>query len=150
MEAGYIDHLIIPSQPDSSDHSQLVVHSLSISMGVRDDANGHLLIGSSREFAGFNTETDMNVVRRIWERAAEFFPALKQLSLDDFGLKWKVADGKPVIGVVPQMSNLYFATGHEGGGISMALGTAEMVVDMVMNNPVKVDPVPFAAQGRCC
>lgn len=30
-----------------------------------------------------------------------------------------VPDGKPVIGNVPGLSNLFLATGHEGGGLSM-------------------------------
>lgn len=30
-----------------------------------------------------------------------------------------VPDGKPVIGSVPGLQNLYLAAGHEGGGLSM-------------------------------
>jgi hypothetical protein len=30
-----------------------------------------------------------------------------------------VPDGKPVIGPVPGLSNVYLAAGHEGGGLSM-------------------------------
>lgn len=30
-------------------------------------------------------------------------------------------DGKPVIGPVPGLSNLFLAAGHEGGGLSMVL-----------------------------
>ncbi|MCI26858.1 D-amino acid dehydrogenase small subunit-like, partial [Trifolium medium] len=28
-------------------------------------------------------------------------------------------DGKPMIGPVPGLSNVYLAAGHEGGGLSM-------------------------------
>lgn len=31
-----------------------------------------------------------------------------------------------------------------------ALGTAEMIVDMVLDKPLKVDSAPFDAIGRCC
>lgn len=31
-----------------------------------------------------------------------------------------------------------------------ALGTAEMVADMVLGNPGTVDYTPFAVQDRCC
>ncbi|BBH09958.1 FAD-dependent oxidoreductase family protein, partial [Prunus dulcis] len=48
-----------------------------------------------------------------------------------------VPDGKPVIGPVPGVANVFLATGHEGGGLSMALGTAEMLADMVIGNPEK-------------
>lgn len=30
-----------------------------------------------------------------------------------------VPDGKPVIGPVPGLPNVFLATGHEGGGLSM-------------------------------
>lgn len=30
-----------------------------------------------------------------------------------------VLDGKPVIGPVPGLSNVFLASGHEGGGLSM-------------------------------
>ncbi|MED6151000.1 hypothetical protein PIB30_078095 [Stylosanthes scabra] len=108
--------------------------------------------GSSREFVGFSTELDESVVRYIWNRVAEFFPKLKSLSLSDLsasskvriGLRPYMPDGKPMIGLVPGLSNVYLAAGHEGGGLSMALGTAEMVADMVLGHPTKVDSAPFA------
>ncbi|KAM3683611.1 hypothetical protein ACJW31_12G161500 [Castanea mollissima] len=59
-------------------------------------------------------------------------------------------DGKPVIGSVPGLSSVFLATGHEGGGLSMVLGTAEMVADMVLGNPGTIDHAPFVVQGRCC
>ncbi|KAK7256199.1 hypothetical protein RIF29_29637 [Crotalaria pallida] len=147
MEAGYVDHATMPDL-ESSDHGR----DLSVSMTATVDATGNLLIGSSREFVGFNTDLNESVVSHIWKRVGEFFPKLKKLSLSDLsasrkvriGLRPYMADGKPVIGPVPGLSNVYLAAGHEGGGLSMALGTAEMVVDMVLGYPGKVDSTPFA------
>ncbi|CAK8541391.1 unnamed protein product [Lathyrus sativus] len=147
MEAGYVDHPSI-SGLESSDHAQ----NLSVSMTATIDAAGNLLIGSSREFVGFNTDSDESVISLIWKRVAEFFPKLKMLSLSDLsasrkvriGLRPYMPDGKPMIGPVPGLSNVYLAAGHEGGGLSMALGTAEMVVDVVLGRTGKVDSAPFA------
>ncbi|MED6182574.1 hypothetical protein PIB30_029707 [Stylosanthes scabra] len=147
MEAGYVDHPTISGIEPSDDG-----RSLSISMTATLDAAGNLLIGSSREFVGFSTELDESVVRYIWNRVAEFFPKLKSLSPSDLsasskvriGLRPYMPDGKPMIGPVPGLSNVYLAAGHEGGGLSMALGTAEMVVDTVLGHPTKVDSEPFA------
>lgn len=153
MEVGYVDHQRI-SPPGAIDND----HSLSISMTATLDAKGNLLIGSSRQLAGFDTELDAGIVDRIWQHAQGFFPALKEFSVASFkeqrkvriGLRPYMPDGKPVIGPVPALPNLFLATGHEGGGLSMALGTAEMVVDMVLDRPLKVDPRPFCIAGRCC
>lgn len=147
MEAGYVDHPSI-SGLESSDHGR----DLSVSMTATIDAAGNLLVGSSREFAGFNTDLDESVITHIWKRVGEYFPKLRSLSLSDLsasrkvriGLRPYMPDGKPMIGPVSGLSNVYLAAGHEGGGLSMALGTAEMVVDVVLGRPGKVDSTPFA------
>ncbi|KAK6940435.1 FAD dependent oxidoreductase [Dillenia turbinata] len=154
MEVGYIDHKVVSSDSGLNRGEQ----TLSISMTATFDTMGNLLLGSSRQFAGFNTEVNESIVDRIWNRAGEFFPVLRKLSLRDFinsrkvriGLRPYMPDGKPVIGPIPGLSNVILATGHEGGGLAMALGTAEMVADMVLGNPGIVDPQPFSVQGRCC
>lgn len=154
MEVGYADYQNLISTSELDDHDQ----KLSVSMTATMDTMGNLILGSSRQFAGFNTEVDDAIILHIWKRAGDFFPKLKELSLTDFiknrkvrvGLRPYMPDGKPVIGPVPGLSNLFLATGHEGGGLSMALGTAEMVVDMVLGNPTLVDDLPFSPRGRCC
>ncbi|KAL5794488.1 hypothetical protein ACOSP7_003082 [Xanthoceras sorbifolium] len=153
METSYVAHHDLTMNPGLVDLEQI----LSISMTATMDMMGNLVLGSSRQFAGFNTEVDESIINRIWMRAADFFPRLKDLSLADFtrsrkvrvGLRPYMPDGKPVVGPVPGLSNVFLATGHEGGGLSMALGTAEMVADMVLQNPLKIDSAPFTVQGRC-
>ncbi|XP_059445716.1 uncharacterized protein LOC132177408 isoform X2 [Corylus avellana] len=152
MEAGYVNHQTI-SASGPLDHGQ----ALSVSMTATMDAMGNLVLGSSRQFSGFNSEVDEPIITHIWKRAGEFFPTLKELPLSDFiksrkvrvGLRPYMPDGRPVIGPVPGLSNVFLATGHEGEGLSLALGTAEMVADMVLGNPGKVDNAPFAVPGRC-
>ncbi|KAF7825887.1 FAD-dependent oxidoreductase [Senna tora] len=155
MEVGYVDHQSASSSQISgseTDHGR----TLSVSMTATVDAMGNLLIGSSREFVGFNTDLDESIVNYIWKRAGDFFPTLRSLSLSDIGanrnvrigLRPYMPDGKPVIGPVPGLSNVYLAAGHEGGGLSMALATAELVTDMVLGHPGKVDNAPFSVQ-RC-
>ncbi|XP_020207004.1 uncharacterized protein LOC109792033 [Cajanus cajan] len=147
MEADYLNHPTV-SGLEASDLEK----NLSVSMVASIDAAGNLLLGSSREFVGFNTNLDESVVSYIWKRVGEFFPKLKMLSLSDIsasrkvriGLRPYMPDGKPVIGPVPGLSNVYLAAGHEGSGLSMALGTAEMVVEMVLGYPGKVNTAPFA------
>ncbi|XP_050205013.1 uncharacterized protein LOC126655050 [Mercurialis annua] len=158
MEAGYVDHYGAGVKSNNS-ATPLVDSSrnLSISMTATMDAMGNLVLGSSREFSGFNTEADQSIVDHIWSRAGVFFPKLKEISLMDvnksrklrIGLRPYMPDGKPVIGHVPDFPNVLIATGHEGGGLSMALGTAEMVADMVLGKPGTVKSTLFSVQGRC-
>ncbi|KAL3531037.1 hypothetical protein ACH5RR_010359 [Cinchona calisaya] len=158
MEVGYVNHQSASLQSTASDAGPLYdAQTTSVSMTATMDTSGNLVLGSSRELVGFNTEIDESIINRIWQRAAEFFPALREKSLDELkksrevrvGLRPYMPDGKPVIGPVPGWSNFYVAAGHEGEGLTLALGTAEMIVDMVLGNPGKVDPEPYAV-NRCC
>ncbi|CAN0859068.1 Glycine oxidase [Linum grandiflorum] len=160
MEVGYVGHKDAAVKHDKSDLEPLDQdqdQSLFVAMGATTDAMGNLVLGSSREFAGFNTELEETVINRIWNRAGEFFPKLKGKSLADLtadrkvriGLRPYMPDGKPVIGPVPSMSNIFIVAGHEGGGLSMALGTAELVADMVTGKPGNIDSAKFAVRGRC-
>ncbi|KAL6217837.1 hypothetical protein ACLB2K_011054 [Fragaria x ananassa] len=156
MEVGYVDHQTTVPHPNILSPG-LLDQTLSVSMTATMDTVGNIVLGSSRQFAGFCTEVEETILSRIWDRAGEFFPTLREKPLSDFsksrevrvGLRPYMPDGKPVIGAVPGLPNLFLATGHEGGGLSMALGTAEMLVDMVLGNAEKINSAPFAPHGRC-
>ncbi|KAK9146138.1 hypothetical protein Sjap_006041 [Stephania japonica] len=158
MEIGYVDHQVASLDPDLSTSDVVDSHrALTISMSATTDAMGNLVLGSSHQFAGFNTEAEDSTIHYIWKRAGEFFPTLRQLDLSDLseckkvrvGLRPYMPDGKPIISLVPGFPNLLLTAGHEGEGLSMeALGTAEMVFDMVLGNKTKVDCTPFSVQGR--
>ncbi|KAJ1290395.1 hypothetical protein BS78_02G239900 [Paspalum vaginatum] len=157
MEVGYVDHQIAKSNSTDtvSESSEDEHAALSISMTATLDTKGNLVLGSSREFKGFSREVDKSVVKCMWERAGEFFPAIKNVPLDidqntqiRIGHRPYMPDGKPVIDFIPDLPNVLIATGHEGNGLTMALGTAEMVTDMILGNPGKVDCSTFSIKYR--
>ncbi|KAF8701098.1 hypothetical protein HU200_033750 [Digitaria exilis] len=157
MEVGYADYQIAQSNSSNmaSESSEDEHGALSISMTATLDTKGNLVLGSSREFKGFSREVDKSVVKSMWERAGEFFPAMKNVPLDidqntqiKIGHRPYMPDGKPVIDFIPDLPNVLIATGHEGNGLTMALGTAEMVTDMILGNPGKVDSSPFSIKHR--
>ncbi|XP_058102392.1 uncharacterized protein LOC131246360 isoform X2 [Magnolia sinica] len=94
MEVGYVDHQnVVPVATSTSgviDHEQKL---LSISMTATTDMMGNFVLGSSREFSGFNTEVEESILNRIWERAGIFFPALRELQLMDFTMNRKTRIG---------------------------------------------------------
>nr|XP_043620808.1 D-amino acid dehydrogenase isoform X2 [Erigeron canadensis] len=147
MEVGYVGHQHFTFKPSDVD-----ADTLSVSMTATMDTSGNLVLGSSRQFVGFSTEINEHIINQILERAKEFFPSLKKLSLTDLeksrevrvGLRPFMPGGKPMIGHVPGLSNVFVAAGHEGEGLALALGTAEMVADMVLGNLSKVDNTPYA------
>ena len=157
MELGYVDHqgdnshsIHLSSTSNKDEHD-----AASISMTATLNTKGHLVLGSSREFKGFSREVDKSILKSIWDRAGEFFPAINNVHLDidedkeiRIGHRPYMPDGKPVIGFVPDMSNVLIATGHEGSGLALALGTAEMVTNMILGDPGRVDFTPFSIENR--
>ncbi|GJY09804.1 hypothetical protein Tco_0377989 [Tanacetum coccineum] len=74
----------------------------SISMTAAMDTLGNLILGSSKQFVGFNTEINEQIINKIWEPAG-------------------ILGGKPMIGPVPGLSNVFVVIGHEGVGLTLMI-----------------------------
>jgi glycine/D-amino acid oxidase-like deaminating enzyme len=48
-----------------------------------------------------------------------------------------------VIGADPRVPWLWHATGHEGAGIGLSVGTARLLRQLVVGEPTELDPAPF-------
>ncbi|WVZ65539.1 hypothetical protein U9M48_014885 [Paspalum notatum var. saurae] len=87
--------------------------------------------------------------KQLWEElAAEVDSHEASGARERLGWMRTVPDGKPVIDFIPDLANVLIATGHEGNGLTMALGTAEMVTDMILGNSGKVDRSTFSIKHR--
>ena len=102
---------------------------LMVAMVVESTPSGTTLLGSSREHAGFDREVDLAVVDAIARRATRFFPVLAEgrVLRTYAGLRPFSPDHLPIIGPLSGAPNVCVATGHEGAGIALAPGTAELV-----------------------
>lgn len=92
-------------------------------------AAGTLLLGSSREFAGFDRRVSPSVVRAVAARAIRFLPALRSVGIirSYAGLRPWSPDHLPLIGPVKAVPGFYLATGHEGAGIGLAPVTGHLI-----------------------
>ncbi|GAA4010558.1 D-hydroxyproline dehydrogenase subunit beta LhpB [Deinococcus rubellus] len=101
----------------------------SVAFNVQPRPTGQLLIGSSRQFGRTSREIDWPLLRRMLERAAEYLPALRRASALRIwtGQRSATTDHLPIIGPHPARPGVYLAVGHEGLGITTALGTAELL-----------------------
>ena len=118
----------------------------SVAFNVQPRPAGQLLIGSSRDLAGHTTTIDRSIVARMLARAIEFLPPLRRMrALRTWaGLRPATADGLPFIGQWERTPGLWIAAGHEGLGITTALGTASLLVDMVRGVAPAIDPLPYS------
>jgi glycine/D-amino acid oxidase-like deaminating enzyme len=94
---------------------------------------GNILIGSSREFAGFDRRTTFDGIRTIASRIVPVIPALKRLSVirTFAGLRPYTPDGLPILGKVAGLDGFIMAAGHEGDGIALSAITGELIADLI-------------------
>ena len=107
---------------------------------------GTVLIGSSRERAGFDLGYPLPVLRAIAARALALFPFLARVQLlrTYRGFRPFTPDHLPVIGPDPRTGGLWHACGHEGAGIGLAPATGALIAALVTGADPAVDPAPFA------
>ncbi|MHC4919392.1 MAG: NAD(P)/FAD-dependent oxidoreductase [Planctomycetota bacterium] len=115
-------------------------------MNVQPQGNGTLLIGSTRQFAGFEREVNLRLLHESLERASRFVPAVLDLTVVRTwaGLRPYTTDKLPILGPVPEVQGLYMACGHEGLGITLALATGELIAQSVTGQETSMDLLPFS------
>lgn len=96
-------------------------------------ASQNFLIGSSREFVGFDTTVNAKVIQLIAKRAIRFFPVMKDIPMfrSYAGLRPWTPDHLPIVCHVDEVPGFYIAAGHEGDGISLSAVTGKVMSEML-------------------
>ena len=133
VELGYLKSAHAPSRE-------------SVAFNLQPRATGQMLLGSSREFAGLDASINRRILDRMIRRALEFLPALAGLSAIRawVGFRPATPDNLPLVGRYDPVPGLLVAAGHEGLGITTALGTARLVVDAILGRSSPIDPAPYS------
>ncbi len=115
--------------------------------GIRQDARGHVLIGSTVEDAGFSRSVTLGTLGEISRIAAAIMPALRQAPVIRTwaGLRPMTPDGVPIIDRAPGIAGLFLATGHSRVGISYAPVTAWLLAQLVTRGTADLPLEPFRA-----
>ena len=108
--------------------------------------DGHLLVGSTIEDAGFEPVTTPDAVARLRHLARDLLGPIadRPPAAVWAGLRPGSADGTPFIGRLPGLDNAVIATGHFRAGLHQSPATAMMVADILTDRPCQLDPAPFA------
>ncbi|HEX5004163.1 MAG TPA: FAD-dependent oxidoreductase [Gemmatimonadales bacterium] len=127
-------------------HSAHTMNAASVAFNVQPRATGQLLIGSSRELVGWDASLNRDVLGRMLDRAIRFMPGLARLPVIRTwtGFRPATPDSLPLIGAWPAVDRLWIAAGHEGLGITTALGTGAMLADLIVGRVPEIDPAPYA------
>ncbi|MEO6810199.1 MAG: glycine oxidase ThiO [Isosphaeraceae bacterium] len=109
----------------------------------RDD--GRVLIGATEEDAGFDTRSTPLAVLDLITEALFLCPSLAEAEIERTwaGLRPGSFDGRPYLGQGPTFANLIVATGHRRTGLQLSTGTAEVIADLLLDQPPRLDLAPF-------
>ena len=134
VELGYLGSAHTPSASES------------VAFNLQPRATGQMLLGSSREFVGFDAVDRTARSGRGWSaarsstcRRSRGSSAIRTWT----GFRPATPDNLPLIGAWPETPGLFVAAGHEGLGITTALGTARLVADAVLGRTSPIDPAPY-------
>ncbi len=109
----------------------------------RDD--WRILVGATEEHAGFDTRTTSIGVRSLLDEAIALCPVLADAEVERAwaGLRPGSIDTRPYLGPAPGFANLIVATGHKRAGLQLSPATAEVIADVVLGRPPRIDLASF-------
>ena len=95
--------------------------------------DGRVLVGSTEEDAGFDARPTAGAIADLLDFAETLLPSLAQATVERCwaGLRPGSPDGKPYLGAVPGVDNLFVAAGHFRSGIQLSPGTALVMKELI-------------------
>jgi glycine oxidase len=112
--------------------------------------DGHILIGSTLEHAGFDKAPTENALDSLKASAVELLPALAEaVPVGHWGgLRPGSPEGIPFIGAVPGFEGLWLNCGHYRNGLVLAPASCQLLADLMLGRQPIIDPAPYAPWGR--
>lgn len=144
---GFVNHQLIELGYLKSAHE---MSAESVAFNAQPRATGQILLGSSRQFVGWNHEIDRPLLAKMIDRAAQYLPAIRNLSgiRTWVGFRATTPNKLPIIGRMPNDPCLFIAAGHEGLGITTSLATGRLIADLASGTPPEIDPAAYAPGGQ--
>ena len=99
----------------------------------RQTRDGEIVFGGDRQMAGYDRAVDMAGVEVNFGHTTEILPFLGGLSISRAwaGLMPFSLDGRPVIGKIPQVDNLYIVSGLASSGFGRGPMAGKLIADYV-------------------
>jgi sarcosine oxidase subunit beta len=140
-----VRHALVSAQYIAAKFDPQLAAGGRMGFSVEQAASGNLLLGSTREFAGFDRRTTFAGIRAVAARVAAVLPALAAVPVirTFAGLRPYTPDGLPIIGEAPGLAGFFIAAGHEGDGIALAPITGELVAAALTGGRPRFSLEPF-------
>ena len=112
--------------------------------------DGHVLVGSTLEYQGFDKTPSAQALESLRASAVELLPALGDATpvAHWAGLRPGSPEGIPYIGPVPGHQGLWLNCGHFRNGLVLAPASCQLFADLLTGAEPIIDPLPYAPAGR--
>jgi len=116
-----------------------------LGISIEQTKSGGFLLGSTREFVGFDRRTTWSAMKSIALQTSRILPSLRDLRVirTFAGLRPSTPDGLPILGPVPNVEGLFMAAGHEGDGIALSPITGQILAEWIVEGSPGLDVSPF-------
>jgi glycine/D-amino acid oxidase-like deaminating enzyme len=117
----------------------------SVAFNAQPRPTGQILLGSSRQFDADDAGVEPQLIDALRVRARRFLPWFDELTALRCwtGFRPTTPDHRPLIGRWPGSRRHWIAAGHEGLGVTTALGTAELLAASLLGTALPFDAAPF-------
>lgn len=112
--------------------------------------DGHVLVGSTLEHAGFDKTPTEQALASLKASAIELLPALADAQVVGHwaGLRPGSPEGIPFIGEVPGYDGLWLNCGHYRNGLVLAPASCQLLADLMLGRKPIIEPAPYSPVGR--
>ena len=112
--------------------------------------DGHILIGSTLEYEGFDKTPTDDALASLKASAIELLPALADAEVVGHwaGLRPGSPEGIPFIGPLPGHDGLWLNCGHFRNGLVLAPASCQLLADLMAGREPIIDPTPYAPASR--
>ena len=117
----------------------------ALAFNAQPQPDGSVLLGSTRESAPEGSGVDPSIVEQLRTRARTFAPSLAERAVTETRVGFRpAAEGHlPWIGPIPGTTGRWVAAGHEGFGVTAALGTGRLLVDLIIGRRPALPMEPY-------
>ena len=132
--------------PEMMQMFRRMTKELNHGTAIEQTSSGTILIGATNEWADFDKSNTIEGIEWLVAEACRAIPALRNVHfIRTFsGFRPYTPDHLPMVGATAHLKNYFFATGFEGGGVSLNPAVGRMVGELICGEELTITNAPLA------
>lgn len=135
-QKGQLIELELQTDEETGDWPVCMLHG---EIDILPFENGKIIVGATHENEqGFDLTADEALQEKMYQEACEVYPALQQAVRSGFriGTRAYTSDFLPFFGAVPELPNVFVASGLGSSGLTSGVWIGELLSRLVLDQPL--------------